>query len=71
MTLIRRVHLQNGHDGVVRQIEQGIANGLIRDLLLVAVIAGKTGQSLEAGELVSQTDTGNYGSRFILRSRPR
>ena len=52
MTLIRCIHLQHSHDGIVCEIEQRITNGLIRNLLLVTVIAGKAGQGLEAGELI-------------------
>lgn len=38
MTLIWCIHLQHSHDGIVCEIEQRITNGLIRNLLLVAVI---------------------------------
>lgn len=36
-------------------------------MLLVAVITGKAGQGLEAGELISKTDTG-HGKTFLDKS---
>jgi len=50
MTLGWCIHLQHSHDGIVCEVEQRITNGFIRNLLLVAVVAGKAGQGLEAGK---------------------
>ena len=53
------IHLQNGHDGVVGQIHQGVPNGFVRNLLLTGVRIVKPRQGLKPGELVPQPDTGH------------